>query len=49
MAKAERAAASAKLLPGRVPVELGRGFNRVEEIRLIADYKGNAVKQDQAN
>jgi uncharacterized protein (UPF0332 family) len=34
--------------PGRVPVELGRALNRVEEIRLIADYKGDAVEREQA-
>jgi uncharacterized protein (UPF0332 family) len=34
--------------PGRVPLELGRSLNRVEEIRLIADYKGDAVDPEQA-
>jgi uncharacterized protein (UPF0332 family) len=34
--------------PGRVPLELGRALNRVEEIRLIADYKGDAVDREQA-
>lgn len=34
--------------PGRVPIELGRALNRVEEIRLIADYKGDAVEREQA-
>ncbi len=34
--------------PGRVPLELGRALNRVEEIRLIADYKGDAVEREQA-
>jgi uncharacterized protein (UPF0332 family) len=34
--------------PGRVPVELGRALNRVENIRLIADYKGDAVELEQA-
>ena len=34
--------------PGRVPLELGRALNRVEEIRLIADYKGDAVDAEQA-
>lgn len=33
---------------GRVPVELGRALNRAEEIRLIADYKGDAVEREQA-
>ena len=34
--------------PGRVPLELGRALNRAEEIRLIADYKGDAVELEQA-
>lgn len=34
--------------PGRVPLELGRALNRVEEIRLIADYKGDPVEREQA-
>ena len=34
--------------PGRVPVELGRSLNRVERIRMIADYRGDAVELDQA-
>ena len=33
---------------GRVPVELGRALNRVEEIRLIADYRGDAIESEQA-
>lgn len=33
---------------GKVPVELGRNFNRVEEIRLVADYKGDAIDPEQA-
>lgn len=33
---------------GRVPVEYGRSLNRVEELRLIADYKGDPIEQDQA-
>jgi uncharacterized protein (UPF0332 family) len=28
---------------GRVPVELGRGINKAEEIRLVADYKGDPL------
>lgn len=31
-----------------MPIELGRALNRVEEIRLIADYKGDAVEREQA-
>jgi len=33
---------------GRVPVELGRGINKAEEIRLVADYKGDPVDPEQA-
>ncbi len=33
---------------GRVPVELGRGLNKAEEIRLVADYKGDSVDPEQA-
>ena len=29
--------------PGLVPIELGRALNRAEEIRLVADYKGDPV------
>ncbi|MBK9523117.1 MAG: HEPN domain-containing protein [Rhodocyclaceae bacterium] len=29
---------------GRVPVELGKALNKVEELRLIADYKGDPVE-----
>lgn len=34
--------------PGRVPVELGRALNRVEEIRLVADYKGDPIELERA-
>jgi uncharacterized protein (UPF0332 family) len=33
---------------GRVPLALGRALNRAEEIRLIADYKGDAVELEHA-
>lgn len=33
---------------GRVPVELGKALNKVEELRLIADYKGDPIEQEQA-
>ncbi len=33
---------------GHVAVEFGRALNRVEEIRLIADYKGDPVDPEQA-
>jgi uncharacterized protein (UPF0332 family) len=34
--------------PNRVPVALGKAFNRVEEIRLAADYRGGVVDRRQA-
>ena len=34
---------------GRVPVELGGALNKTEEIRLVADYKGDAVEYEQAD
>ncbi len=33
---------------GRVSIELGRTLNRVEEIRLVADYKGDSVDHEHA-
>lgn len=33
---------------GRLPVDLGRALNRVEEIRLVADYTGGVVPEDMA-
>lgn len=33
---------------GRIPVELGKALNKVEELRLIADYKGDPIEQEQA-
>ena len=33
---------------GMVPVTLGRAFNRLHEIRLIADYSGDPVSVDLA-
>lgn len=33
---------------GRVSVDFGRALNRVEEIRLIADYKGDPIELEQA-
>lgn len=33
---------------GRVPVELGRTLNKAEELRLMADYKGDAVETEDA-
>jgi uncharacterized protein (UPF0332 family) len=33
---------------GQVPVELGRALNKAEDIRLVADYKGDPVEREQA-
>ena len=33
---------------GRVPVELGRALNKAEELRLIADYKGDPIDKEDA-
>lgn len=33
---------------GRVPVELGRSLNKAEELRLLADYKGDPIEQEDA-
>lgn len=33
---------------GRVPVELGKSLNKVEDLRLIADYKGDPISHDEA-
>ncbi len=32
----------------RVPVELGKALNRAEELRWIADYKGDRVEEEDA-
>jgi uncharacterized protein (UPF0332 family) len=29
-------------------VELGRAFNRTEDLRLVADYKGDPITEDEA-
>ena len=34
--------------PGKVNVELGKSFNKVEDLRLVADYKGDPVETEQA-
>ena len=31
---------------GRVPVELGRTLNKAQELRLVADYKGESVQRE---
>lgn len=33
---------------GRVPVELGKSLNKVEDLRLVADYKGDPVETENA-
>lgn len=33
---------------GRVPVEYGRTLNKVEDLRLIADYKGDPIDPEKA-
>ena len=34
--------------PGLFPVELGRAFNRTEDLRLVADYKGDPITEEEA-
>ena len=33
---------------GRVPVELGKSLNKAEELRLMADYKGDPIEAEEA-
>lgn len=33
---------------GRVPVELGKALNKAEELRLVADYKGDPIEKEDA-
>lgn len=33
---------------GQVPVELGKALNKVEDLRLIADYKGDPIELEDA-
>ena len=33
---------------GRVPVALGKALNRAEELRLVADYKGDPIEHEDA-
>jgi len=33
---------------GQVAVELGKAFNKVEDLRLIADYKGDPIELEDA-
>ncbi len=33
---------------GRVAVELGKAFNRTQELRTVADYKGDLIEKDDA-
>jgi uncharacterized protein (UPF0332 family) len=34
--------------PGIFPIELGRAFNRTEDLRLVADYKGDPITKEEA-
>ena len=34
--------------PGLFPIELGKSFNKVEDLRLVADYKGDPISPDEA-
>jgi uncharacterized protein (UPF0332 family) len=34
--------------PGLFPVGLGRAFNRTEDLRLVAAYKGDPITQEEA-
>ena len=34
--------------PGLIDIELGKALNKVEDLRLIADYKGDAITLDDA-
>lgn len=33
---------------GQVPVELGKALNKVEDLRLVADYKGDPIENEEA-
>ena len=34
--------------PGFFPVELGRSLNKAEDLRLVADYKGDSIEAEEA-
>ncbi|MEO5671978.1 MAG: HEPN domain-containing protein [Ramlibacter sp.] len=34
--------------PGLFPVDLGKAFNKVEDLRLVADYKGDLIDGEEA-
>lgn len=34
--------------PGLFPVALGKAFNRTEDLRLVADYKGDTITEEEA-
>jgi len=34
---------------GQVSVELGKSLNKVEDLRLMADYKGDSILEEDAN
>lgn len=33
---------------GRISVEMGKSLNKVEELRLVADYKGDPIEHENA-
>ncbi len=33
---------------GRFPMDLGKAFNKVEDLRLVADYKGDLIDESEA-
>jgi uncharacterized protein (UPF0332 family) len=33
---------------GRVPLELGKALNKAEDLRLVADYKGDSIEIENA-
>ena len=34
--------------PNLFPIELGRSLNRTEDLRLVADYKGDSIGEEEA-
>ena len=32
--------------PGLFPIELGKSFNKAEDLRLVADYKGDPISAE---
>ena len=35
--------------PGLFPLQLGKAFNKVEDLRLVADYKGDLITDGEAH